>query len=206
MGNWNMTGEFPAALASIPQLADLMIHDTNLTSTVPLPSAWPAIQDLIVSGTGGLCGPIPSVCSNEKVYCDVHTNFLPCEEAASELTEGPTPSALLRSQTRPTDVAALMALWEANGRQSTLIGWGEGDPILWRRTRRAGQCSRFRPVEGGRMRAMSRTRGLQVSLRVSDLAASEELEWHYSRNFSRADGAEVALSQREQHDGSFAGG
>merc|ERR1712040_31991 len=86
--NRNMTGEFPAALASIPQLADLMIHDTNLTSTVPLPNAWPAIQDLIVSGTGGLCGPIPSVCSNEKVCCDVHTNFLPCEEAASKSTEG----------------------------------------------------------------------------------------------------------------------
>merc|ERR1719203_1567960 len=81
--NRNMTGEFPAALASIPQLADLMIHDTNLTSTVPLPTGpgtWPAIQDLVVSGTGGLCGPIPSVCS-ERVYCDVTMSFPPCDQA-----------------------------------------------------------------------------------------------------------------------------
>merc|ERR1712066_568139 len=78
--------------------------------------------------------------------------------------------------------------------------------VLWRRPRRPGQRSRLRPMEGGRMRAVSRARGLQVSLRVSDLAASEEPEWYYSRNLPRADGAEVALSQREQHDGSFASG
>jgi len=145
-----MTGEFPAALASIPRLAALMIHDTNLRSTVPLPKGpWPAIANLVVSGTGGLCGALPSVCSKEQVYCDVIIDFPPCDEAASNSSkEGSAPAPSLRSRTRPADVAALVALWEANGRQSTLIGWGEGDPCFGEAPEDQANAQGFGPWKG----------------------------------------------------------
>jgi len=79
MYNRNMSGVFPPAFAEVPRLRSLQIHDTNLTG--PLPEGWPKIENLVITGTGGLCGPLPSACSRKGVFCDVINNFPNCPPA-----------------------------------------------------------------------------------------------------------------------------
>merc|ERR1719296_472587 len=82
--NRNLTSEFPNAFADMPALDTLEIHDTNITSTVPLPDEpWPALANLIITGTGGLCGRLPQVC--QKAYCDVIYDFQDCSRMPEQL-------------------------------------------------------------------------------------------------------------------------
>jgi len=91
MYNRNCSGEFPAAFSEIPNLQTLSLHDTNLTSSKPLPNGpWPKLENLIITGTGNICGPFPAACDEEEVYCDVKyttiTSFPDCPP-----TPSPTP-------------------------------------------------------------------------------------------------------------------
>jgi len=80
--NRNMSGLVPCEpLSKLPQLQTLAIHDTNLTGPC-FNGPWPAMATLIITGTGGLCGPHPDVCSRKGVFCDVPLDypFPPCHQ------------------------------------------------------------------------------------------------------------------------------
>jgi len=82
--NRNMSGTFPAALSELPELRNLQIHDSNLIGRVP-DGPWPSMRTLVISGTGGLCGPLPSVCGRGGSWCDVSSNFSKCTRSLTAL-------------------------------------------------------------------------------------------------------------------------
>jgi len=92
--NRNMSGVFPSEpLSKLPKLRFLAIHDTNLTGPV-FNGPYPSMENLIISGSGDLCGPHPDVCDRDGVFCDIPPiyPFPDCEEKKQKLIFG-TPLA-----------------------------------------------------------------------------------------------------------------
>merc|ERR1712151_549611 len=78
--NRNLTSKFPAGFASIPNLMQLEMHDTNISGG-PVPTEpWSNLDFLLISGTGGLCGgALPSPCQDPDVFCDLSQDLPACD-------------------------------------------------------------------------------------------------------------------------------
>eukprot|EP00978_Attheya_sp_CCMP212_P001229 scaffold2560_cov35-Attheya_sp.AAC.1 len=75
--NRNMSGLFPSAIAYMPQLEFVKIHDTNLTGPLPTDDRAFFSADMLMLSGSSVCGDLPPICysivpSRQKVaFCDV---------------------------------------------------------------------------------------------------------------------------------------
>merc|ERR1712228_742075 len=125
--NRNLTSTFPAGFASIPNLMQLEMHDTNISSG-PVPTGpWSNLDFLLISGTGGLCGgPLPSPCQDPEVFCDL-TQDLPACDGDDDDVALVEHSVQMPTSTRPSDIQALNAFWQSvrGEHGGNAPGWGD---------------------------------------------------------------------------------
>lgn len=127
--NRNLTSRFPEHLATVPNLLQLEMHDTNI-SAGPVPTGpWPSLDFLLISGTGGLCGgALPRPCEDPEVFCDLSQALPSCDEdeVAAVAVEPASASRQGPTSTRPSDTAALNAFWQSvkGEHGGNAPGWG----------------------------------------------------------------------------------
>merc|ERR1712151_1173044 len=116
--NRNLTSKFPAGFASIPNLMQLEMHDTNISGG-PVPTGpWSNLDFLLISGTGELCGgSLPSPCQDPEVFCDLSQDLPACDgdehDDTAALVKQSAAKRELPKSTRPSDIEALNAFWQS---------------------------------------------------------------------------------------------
>jgi len=77
--NRNMTCGFPSAIAYMPKLEYVNIHDTNITGPIPTDERAFYSTDMLMLSGSSICGNLPPICNNiipgrlTTTFCDVNT-------------------------------------------------------------------------------------------------------------------------------------
>lgn len=83
--NRNMTCRFPSAIAYMPRLEYVKIHDTNITGPIPTDDRAFFSADMLMLSGSSICGNLPPICNqvvpgrSSMTFCDVDS-LPPCSD------------------------------------------------------------------------------------------------------------------------------